>query len=1750
MASQEKLTEEILPDNLPKNLYEQGIFFSSKAEEYRKSGELEGALINYLMSTTNLYTYSKVKGIPEKTETQDGPCKENAQEILNVNIKWIVPLQEKLKELKKNRNCPDEKDKEILCKDVQRSRVPCIKFHQISGQEKAKEQIKTGILKPLLFPRLYPFISKGILFYGPPGTGKTLLAKSFVNELQDQAECYGLNIKVLLYAPTGASLKGKYVGETEKNITKYFNCANEQAKKCTQTLINSKCVKPCDPTEAQKYKVISVIFLDEIEAIAGDRSKDDSGIMTNSVNTLLQMMDGINDYENVVVMGATNFPWSLDPAILRRFDTKIFVSLPTQKDISNLIKIEIMNYIKTSLKPFEPKKTCGKDVKDNCGNVIPCNDNKSIITDIATTEYGKPNICKGCCDTPVNGEKGKEGICCGDDVCIKNECTKSNISDIDLFYIYRKEYFPSFSDDVISKIGEKYENRGFSGGDVKNACRYVFKIIGLEANKKNKFRNITMLNPNTTNFQIRDYIKDEDKDKDKIFKFYSDFGRTHNYTNLSNTHLFFFLPKSESTETPCTLEEVKTNFNNDICSLEYMAKICREECSYSLFCNWENISGHLGSNVSFLANYFAYLSIKVGEDKTITASATHYNIFSEEFIEATQEKPRSYKQYEDVGNTLYYIAWRFRQFEILWSDNYINQIIPENMWGVQIKTKGTKIYLEYEDIHDVYTKLNSVLNKLSNDYYDKSKIFKIKFFGFDEGSKTNQTNFLKTYDTHWHTHINREGGHLENEHDIESFFKDTIVFYKDLIENYHFSLREKDITIESVSNTFRDKEIKNILKETRESVLQECKSKYFNKFIEELISGKRDTKKTSNKTIKEVYNMFYYTTESISNVISYYDKIGNVFIDFNDLTKEIIKYYKSTSDTDINFESKLLIYVDLYTNMPKILKRYKFDPRIYFTVPMSFKLQPYNTPVEIFKSMFSIVPALYNTLSSGIKTAAGAAAGLVKQISGNIDHVSEQAEQEDEENKNLEQIKKQWEKYVDEYNKDKDNIEETKKKLFRNADKMICIEQTNETIMYEHDVREHFETHQVETEQKLTEMQEDFDDGSKIPFRQVKQILDIEPIKNIVINSFMLKEENINVLRLLVLLKGVEYSKIKNLNKIDLLNILNGIAEYNISIINIGTVQAAINVVGPNKKLNKFKDCITQNILVNIDPKKDIKGCGIGYEIANYIVSQCKTKPDSVICDNYSPDNNMIFPYDEKYKSINNIIDEGKILTGLYKQRMITYSNDIGQYKKKQEYSPGKQKTLIASSVFGVGSGITDAAEEAASFVAAEREAATKEAAEREAATKEAAEREAAATKEAAEREAAATKEAAEREAAATKEAAADTTTHLPKELVKLKSLKSECINYLNEKIPNTSYKTFCIRKLLITIICTIYKEIEILKAIVKDEQNKTHEQTILELEQSMISYYKKYKIFDQIDIIHNEPLPAALLAVPELLAVPASLLAVPEPLPASLLAAPAPLNDSSTDEYKFPQFKKWFDDLKKRFDVLTEEDKDKKEWRDAADVFLRKLKMFRLRVGPFDPQIQTLSDEKKYILYRSVMYTLGIEDVIKIYDEYNYLNDTEMLENINILVEDPDEDPIKDINIFVKSPTPEATPLDNIKNHFCDETKGSGFNKIRTKKTKNRRKIIRITKKNKRFQQGGGGKSRDNLSCQDIDPPASSILSFGINSNFDMISFNFRERYFDDVINPTDPSHIKASTIKEKINELEEYQTNGTIPNREKENV
>jgi len=186
--------------------------------------------------------------------------------------------------------------------------VPNVRWDDIGGLEDVKQELREAVEWPLKYPEAFMGLGitppKGILLYGPPGTGKTLLAKAVANE----SEANFIAIK-------GPEVLSKWVGESEKNIREIFRKARQAA-----------------PT---------VIFIDEIDAIAPRRGTDVNRVTDRLINQLLTEMDGIQENSGVVVIGATNRPDIIDPALLRpgRFDRLILVPAPDEKARLEIFKV-------------------------------------------------------------------------------------------------------------------------------------------------------------------------------------------------------------------------------------------------------------------------------------------------------------------------------------------------------------------------------------------------------------------------------------------------------------------------------------------------------------------------------------------------------------------------------------------------------------------------------------------------------------------------------------------------------------------------------------------------------------------------------------------------------------------------------------------------------------------------------------------------------------------------------------------------------------------------------------------------------------------------------------------------------------------------------------------------------------------------------------------------------------------------------------------------------------------------------------------------------------------------------------------------------------------------------------------------------------------------------------------------------------------------------------------------------------------
>ena len=186
--------------------------------------------------------------------------------------------------------------------DLVMKEKPNVTWPEVIGLDDAKNALRESIIYPTKRPDLFPLgWPKGMLLYGPPGTGKTMLAAATANEMDG----YFINVDA-------SSMMSKWLGEAEKNVSKLFVMARQYAEKEGKPVI---------------------LFVDEVDSLLGSRNSEVGGEVRTK-NQFLTEMDGVNGKGKdlmLYVIGATNKPWSLDWPFLRRFQKRIYVSLPTQE---------------------------------------------------------------------------------------------------------------------------------------------------------------------------------------------------------------------------------------------------------------------------------------------------------------------------------------------------------------------------------------------------------------------------------------------------------------------------------------------------------------------------------------------------------------------------------------------------------------------------------------------------------------------------------------------------------------------------------------------------------------------------------------------------------------------------------------------------------------------------------------------------------------------------------------------------------------------------------------------------------------------------------------------------------------------------------------------------------------------------------------------------------------------------------------------------------------------------------------------------------------------------------------------------------------------------------------------------------------------------------------------------------------------------------------------------------------------------
>lgn len=180
-----------------------------------------------------------------------------------------------------------------------------ISLKDIIGHKKAKLEIEENLIEPLLDPETHKkykvSVNKGMLMFGPPGTGKTTLAKAVANEID--AAFYNILCSEIL---------DKYVGESEKKIKEVFDEASKQKR--------------------------AIVFFDEFDSIASNLDSG-SDVSRRVVSQLKSLLDGVESYENIYVLAATNYPRNIEFGIRRRL-TPVYLGLPLQDEIAELLRLK------------------------------------------------------------------------------------------------------------------------------------------------------------------------------------------------------------------------------------------------------------------------------------------------------------------------------------------------------------------------------------------------------------------------------------------------------------------------------------------------------------------------------------------------------------------------------------------------------------------------------------------------------------------------------------------------------------------------------------------------------------------------------------------------------------------------------------------------------------------------------------------------------------------------------------------------------------------------------------------------------------------------------------------------------------------------------------------------------------------------------------------------------------------------------------------------------------------------------------------------------------------------------------------------------------------------------------------------------------------------------------------------------------------------------------------------------------------
>ena len=328
----------------PQELEKSASKYATDAIKYDSQGTRGIAITNYqkatesLLKLTRLYPDSKlnkiyterIKSYQNRIMALQSTSLTDTESVVDPNA---LPEEQ--------RTSPANREKNNFDDMIMKER-PNVKWNDVVGVDDAKNALRESIVYPTkrsdLFPLGWP---RGILLYGPPGCGKTILAAATANELDG----YFINVD-------GSSMMSKWLGEAEKNVSRLFKMARGYAERENKPVI---------------------LFIDELDSLLGERQNEIGGEV-RSRNQFLTEIDGINGKGKdlkLYVIGATNKPWSLDHPFLRRFQKRIYVSLPTLEAREKLFilyanKLKLDGRVRTHTLASIFDGYSASDIKDIC----------------------------------------------------------------------------------------------------------------------------------------------------------------------------------------------------------------------------------------------------------------------------------------------------------------------------------------------------------------------------------------------------------------------------------------------------------------------------------------------------------------------------------------------------------------------------------------------------------------------------------------------------------------------------------------------------------------------------------------------------------------------------------------------------------------------------------------------------------------------------------------------------------------------------------------------------------------------------------------------------------------------------------------------------------------------------------------------------------------------------------------------------------------------------------------------------------------------------------------------------------------------------------------------------------------------------------------------------------------------------------------------------------------------------------------